>query len=76
MPMLRAVPETTRNAASSDVAFKSFILTFTISRICLRVTLPTFSLFGSLEPAVMPAAFLSRTEAGDDLVINVNDLSA
>ena len=69
MPMLRAVPATTRKAASSEVAFKSFFLIFTISSTCLRVTLPTFSLFGSLEPAVMPAAFLSRTEAGGDLVI-------
>src|SRR5438105_11426509 len=75
MPMLRAVPATTRKAASSFVAFKSFILSFTISRTCFRVTLPTFSLFGSLEPTVIPAAFFSRTEAGGDLVIKVNDLS-
>src|SRR5215469_17519883 len=73
--MLRAVPETTRNAASSLVAFMSFILSLTISRTCLRVTFPTFSLFGSFDPAVIPAAFLSRTEAGGDLVMNVKDLS-
>src|SRR5215831_6517587 len=73
--MLRAVPATTRKAASSDVAFKSFILSLTISITCLRVTLPTFSLLGSFEPAVIPAAFLRRTEAGGDLVRNVNDLS-
>ena len=30
-----------------EVAFKSFDLSFTMSSTCLRVTLPTFSLFGS-----------------------------
>jgi len=47
----------------------------TMSMTCLRVTLPTFSLFGVLEPAVIPAAFFKRIEAGGDLVMNVNDLS-
>src|SRR5580698_7653917 len=75
MPMLRAVPEITRNAASSDAEFMSLTFIFTISMTCLRVTLPTFSLFGILEPAVMPAAFLSSMDAGGDLVMNVNDLS-
>ena len=60
MPMLRAVPATTRNAASGEVAFKSLDFILTMSKTCLRVTLPTFSLFGVLEPAVMPAAFFSR----------------
>ena len=46
-----------------------------MSMTCLRVTLPTLSLFGVLLPAVMPAAFLSSTEAGGDFVMNVNDLS-
>ena len=73
--MLRAVPAMTRNAASSFIAFKSFVFIFTMSKTCLRVTLPTFSLFGSLEPAVMPAAFFNSTDAGGDLVMNVNDLS-
>src|SRR5688572_4808259 len=75
MPMLRAVPEMVRNAASSLVAFMSLSFVFTISRTCLRVTLPTLSLFGALAPEAMPAAFLSRTDAGGDLVMNVNDLS-
>src|SRR5438552_1515746 len=43
MPMLRAVPAITRIAASSEVAFMSFILSLTISRTCFRVTLPTLS---------------------------------
>src|SRR5579862_8797290 len=75
MPMLRAVPAITLNAASSFTAFKSFDFIFTMSSTCLRVTLPTFSLFGVFEPEVMPAAFLSSTDAGGDLVMKVNDLS-
>ena len=73
--MLRAVPAITRKAASSFTAFKSLAFIFTMSNTCLRVTLPTFSLFGSLDPAVMPAAFFNRIEAGGDLVMKVNDLS-
>ena len=75
MPMLRAVPEITRNAASSLVAFKSFIFIFTMSITCLRVTLPTFSLFGVFEPDASPAAFFNRIDAGGDFVMNVKDLS-
>src|SRR5688572_27635566 len=75
MPMLRAVPEMVRNAASSEVAFMSLSFNFTISITCFLVTLPTLSLFGALAPEAMPAAFLSRIEAGGDLVMKVNDLS-
>src|SRR5580692_9680952 len=75
MPMLRAVPATTRKPASSVLEFMSLLFNFTMSMTCLRVTLPTFSLLGVLEPDVMPAAFLSSTDAGGDLVMNVNDLS-
>src|SRR6267154_3674335 len=75
MPMLRAVPATTRKPASSEVEFKSLIFILTMSSTCLRVTLPTFSLLGVLDPDVMPAAFLSNTDAGGDLVMKVNDLS-
>ena len=53
----------------------SFDFILMISKTCLRVTLPTLSLFGTLEPAVMPAAFFNRMDAGGDLVMNVNDLS-
>ena len=49
-----------RKAASSLRAFRSFAFVFTISMTCLRVTLPTFVLFGSLEPAAMLAAFLNK----------------
>src|SRR2546422_3611714 len=75
MPMLRAVPATTRKAASSFAAFKSFIFNFTMSITCFFVTLPTFSLFGVLDPEAMPAAFFSSADAGGDLVMNVKDLS-
>jgi hypothetical protein len=46
-----------------------------MSITCLRVTLPTFVLLGSFEPAAMLAAFFKRTAAGGLLVMNVNDLS-
>jgi hypothetical protein len=46
-----------------------------MSITCLRVTLPTFVLLGSLEPAAMLAAFFKRTAAGGLLVMKVNDLS-
>ena len=36
---------------------------------------PTFSLFGSPLPLLIPAAFLIRTAAGADLTSKVNDLS-
>src|SRR5947209_7586479 len=62
-------------AASSLRAFRSLDFVFTISMTCLRVTLPTFVLFGSLEPAAIFAAFFSKTAAGGLLVMNVNDLS-
>ena len=75
MPMLRAVPATMRHAASSLLAFMSDILIFTISRTCFLVTLPTLSLFGTLEPDAIPAAFLRSADAGGDLVMNVKDLS-
>src|SRR5438874_9157323 len=63
------------NPASSVRAFRSFRFVVTMSMTCLRVTLPTLVLFGSLEPAAMLAAFFNRTAAGGLLVMNVNDLS-
>src|SRR5882724_3869355 len=65
----------TRKPASSLREFRSLAFVFTISMTCFRVTLPTFVLFGSFEPAAIFAAFLSRTAAGGLLVMNVNDLS-
>src|SRR5206468_12870815 len=64
-----------RKAASSSCAFRSLRLVLTMSITCLRVTFPTLVLLGSVEPAAMFAAFLSRTAAGGLLVMNVNDLS-
>ncbi len=52
----------------------SFILILTMSMTCFLVSLPTFVLFGSLEPAAMPAAFLSRIAAGGDFVMKVKAL--
>jgi hypothetical protein len=42
-----------------------------MSSSCLRVTLPTLSVFGRLEPEVMPTAFFSNTDAGVLLVTKV-----
>src|SRR6266446_543436 len=64
-----------RKAASSLRAFKSFCFVFTMSITCLRVTLPTLVLFGSLEPAAILAAFFKRTAAGGLFVIKVKLLS-
>src|SRR4249919_3817439 len=64
-----------RKPASSLREFRSLPFVFTMSMICLRVTLPTLVLFGSFEPAAMFAAFFKRIAAGGLLVMNVNDLS-
>src|SRR5438874_9186971 len=64
-----------RKQASSLRAFRSLDFVFTMSITCLRVTLPTLFLLGSLEPAAMFAAFFNNTAAGGLLVMNVNDLS-
>src|SRR5947199_6293736 len=61
--------------ASSVRAFRSLAFVFTMSMTCLRVTLPTLVLFGSLDPAAMFAAFFKRTAAGGLFVMKVNDLS-
>src|SRR3954464_9677851 len=65
----------TRKPASSLREFRSLAFVFTISMTCFRVTLPTFVLFGSFEPAAMFAAFFKRTAAGGLFVMKVNDLS-
>ncbi len=46
-------------------------MVFAISSSCLRVTLPTFSVFGRLLPDVMPAAFFSRIDAGGVFMMKV-----
>ena len=46
--------------ASSLREFRSLPFVFTMSMTCLRVTLPTFVLFGSFEPAAMFAAFFKQ----------------
>jgi len=66
--MDRAVPRTLFTAASTEAAFKSGIFCRAISSTCFAVTLPTLSLFGAPDPLAMPAARLSRIEAGGVLV--------
>ena len=75
IPMLRAVPAKTFTAASRVLEFMS---AFLISAICsksLRVTFPATSRPGVLAAEARLAAFLIRTAAGADLVMNVKDLS-
>ena len=74
--MLLAVPATIRMAASTSDALRSCIFISAISRTCLDVMDPTFSLFGSPDPLSMPAASKISDGAGGVLVINVNVLSA
>ena len=71
--MLRAVPEMTRNAASSEFAFMSFGLHFDDVQNLFARHLADLVLVRLFEPAVMPAAFFSKMDAGGDLVMNVND---
>src|SRR5215207_2306668 len=61
--MLRAVPSTILAAPSMSAAFRSGILVLAISSTCARVTVPTFSRFGSPLPLSSPAACLSRNAA-------------
>src|SRR5256885_12184657 len=64
-----------RKAASSLHAFRSLRFVLTISMTCLRVTLPTLVLLGSLEPAAMLAAFFNKIAAGGLFVVDVYGLS-
>src|ERR1700733_12955574 len=51
------------------------IVKIKMSWTCFLLSLPTFCLFGSLEPAAMLATFLISTEAGGLLVMKVKLLS-
>src|SRR5256885_3945558 len=64
-----------RKAASSLHAFRSLRFVLTISMTCLRVTLPTLVLLGSLEPAAMLAAFFNKIAAGGLFVVEGKDFS-
>ena len=75
MPMLRAVPAMTRQAASSVLELRSAIFVFAISKTCLRVTFPTLLRFGSSLAVAMPAAFFNNALAGVYFVMNVKVLS-
>src|SRR5580700_12342204 len=75
MPMERAVPRTLFIADSTDAAFRSGIFCRAMSSTCLAVTFPTLSLLGAPDPLAIPAARLSRIDAGGVLVIKVNERS-
>src|SRR3546814_21081762 len=60
-----------RTAASRSAAVRSGSFALAISSSCLRVTLPTFSVLGRLEPDCTPEAFFSRIVAGGVLVMTV-----
>ena len=65
-----------RMAASRSAAVRSGIFGFAISSTCLRVILPTLSVWGLRAARSIPAAFLIRTVAGGVLMMNVKLLSA
>ena len=71
--MLRAVPLMTFTAASISRQFMSAFFISAISSTCFRVTFPTRSRPGSLEPEANPAIFLRRMEAGGDFVMMTVD---
>ena len=68
--MLRAVPSMIFSAASIELALRSGIFVWAISRICGRETVPADVLPGVPEPLGMPAAFFSSSPAGGVLVTN------
>ena len=74
--MERAVPSTIFIAASMSLALRSGSLVVAISRTWSLVSLPTFSLCGTPEPFLRPAAFLISSAAGGVLVMNVNERSS
>src|SRR3989304_350542 len=76
IPMLLAVPSMVFIAASIVPAVMSGIFRRAISSTCRLVTVPTLSLFGTLEPFSAPMAFKRSVEAGGVFVMNENVLSA
>jgi len=74
--MLRAVPAMIFMAASTSFAFRSAILRSAILRSCSRVSVATFSRFGSPDPFSIPAACLISSAAGDCFVTKVNERSS
>ena len=74
--MLRALPAIVRTAASRSAAVRSGCFAFAISSACARVSLPTLSVCGLLEPYSTFAAFLIRIDAGGVFITNVKLLSA
>ena len=58
-------------ADSTSRAFRSFILISAISRNCFWLIDPALSRLGMAEPRGMPAAFFSRSAAGEVFSTNV-----
>jgi len=54
---------------------RSGIFSLAISSTCFAVTWPTLFLFGTADPLARFAAFLSSTDAGGVLVMNVYERS-
>src|SRR5690606_1850826 len=59
-PIERAEPSTMRMAASTSLAFRSFIFASAISRTWARPIVPALALPGSLEPDFRLAAFFRK----------------
>ena len=76
IPIERAVPSMIFSAAAIELAFRSAILTWAMSRTWALVTEPTFVLCGSPLPFWTPAAFLISSGAGGVLVMKENDRSS
>ena len=64
IPMLRAVPSIIFTAPSKLTALRSGIFCFEMWCNWVRDIWPTFSLGGTPDPLMMPAAFFKRSEAG------------
>src|ERR1700742_4855475 len=75
MPIDRAEPITICMAASTSLAFKSFIFSSAILRTCSFVTEPAKSRAGVLDPLSSFAAFFKKYEAGGVFMSKVKDLS-
>ena len=70
IPILRAVPSTILQAASTSLAFKSGILYSAILRISSFEIFATFTLFGVPDPFLMFVAFFN-IEKGSQVGANV-----
>jgi len=75
MPMLLAVPITTRTACLRSDVFRSSILALATSSICARVSVASTSLPARPEAVASLAAFFKSAELGGVLIVKSKDLS-